>query len=655
MASVSLPGKLYLPVNKDKVLTKDPNKMYEVLTDLARRISQSHDELWVALRNMSLDDVRPGETLVTRISKEHYPYVTEWSYPPLAPAATVAFPEMRIQFFTTSIYLPAWSHTFALNSITDVWVDVDGNITYETVDDSDYPFLPRYLNQINIFRVQTGPTKVLGWNFRGDTRLIYKSVEHRPVNLQEILTLYYVGESNKSWGEIAVVGGDIVKTSLGNLYYVTNSGTLSALEPTVPVYELEDHAGFHEEDSGTAKILFIGHEAYTGAFRTAYMLGINWYFGLSGIGWIAKANGELAQALGDQFLNMIRAAVDLAINPWDDTHVYTKYALVTDSAGYVWQAQNAGTSAGSEGFPASPDLDDTYVDNDITWRCVGRTSLSGGATPVQWQLGDTDPTMKYFKRPDSHDSYSMILIWALEQLRSAGLVPDAFFTETSPVHGITYVEAIKNIIYYNVLTQISNNLTKTFQFDKMPDGSGDTYNTQFFMDNCEVYAGLVAAGAFYGDARYTADPTYSAYVAGFAPGILTGLNSLWDSTYERFKYYLGYDVANDPAPNVGQFYPWLMAQAWGYLYDVPFDYYKIRKCFDYMRTYWPDWWMKDDLDILPALGSHVAFYKYMQSTNVLNQILNRVEEERLRMTEREFYLQDLGFYVWLRSQKSLFS
>jgi hypothetical protein len=590
----------------------------------------------------------PEETQASlaAIYAKTYPYIINWQDAPVTSTLTVSFYAMDVVFQGMIVQIPAWTHTFTASMITNIWIDSQGYTTYEEVDPANYTEATRYTDKIMIAEVTTGPTKVVSVYFRGDVRALVESVERRPINYDEIISLYYIKPHNKDWGAIAVVGGDVVKTSSGNLYLVVNSGMLSATEPTLPSYSYELHNGFHEQESGTAVVAYIGKDTYEGAWREAYMSGVNWYFANLGIGWLAKSNSALAQSLAAEMLNHIRAEIDRACRPWQAAFLYYYGMLCTDPAGYVWQfRETSGTSDSSASFPASPTPGTTtYEDNGNTWRCFGRTSVHSPA--IDWQLVDTNVTMDQFKYPDSHDAYAGSMMWALEQLRASGMVPDAFFTETSK-HGISYVDAVQEILYYNILNQETNNLTRTFQYDLFPDGVSDPWGLQYLMDNCEVWAGLQAAYDFYSDARYTTDPTYPAYVAGHRDTILVGINSLWDSTYKIFKYYLGYDISTTPINPI--FYPWIMSQAWPRLWDVPVDYYKIRSCMSYMQAQYPDWWKINNIDDLAALGSHVAFYKHTMNSDILREILDRVEVDKLILSGSELWLMDMGYYQWLKS------
>lgn len=578
----------------------------------------------------------------------YYPYVTNWEAPEPTTDLNVTFKAIRVIFNGTAINIDSWSHTFTASKITNVWIDSSGVITYEAVDPTSYTTLHRYPLRMLLAEVTTGPTKVVAVYYRGDSRTISISSAKRPMNKDEIFVNYYIKPHTDDWAEEAFDAGDVVKTTEGALYLVIKAGTLTAGEPAIPSYAYEEVTGFHEQTVGTAVITFIGTEGYEGAWKTAYFKGINWYFSNLGIGWLAKSQNKLSSELATEMLNHIKSAINHAVCPWKLETTYYLGMLVVDTEGNVWQCKNNGTSDSTESFDSSPTIGTTeYVDNDITWLCVGLTSTH---TPgdVTWQLMDTDPTTTLVTAPDSHDSYAATLMWAVEQMRLAGYIPDTFFTDISQ-HGITYVLALRNILYYNILLHTTNNLAQTFQYGIVPNGSGDLYNINFLMDNCEVWAGLNAAVSFYSDARYTVDPTYPAYVQGFRDTILIGINALWDNDNGVFDYYYGFDSSTIPSDPI--FYPWLMPQAWLQLWDVPVDYYKIRACFQFMQTEWNDWWQTGQTDNLAAIGAHVAFYKHNQTDVLKRQILDRVEIEKLQLSASELYMHDLGYYFWLKEQK----
>ncbi len=574
-----------------------------------------------------------------------YPYVLDWQQPPVTDDLTVSFYAMDVFFTNKVMTIPAFTHSFTADKITNVWLNLDGTFTYEEKDLPDYTDFTRYPDKLMIVEVTTGPTKVVDVYYRGNSRSIKAAVATQPINADEILLNYYIKPHNKEWGAIPVVYGDVVRTPLGNLYAVLDSGTLTETQPPIPLYSFESHTGFHDQKNGTATISYIGKDTYEGVWKYSYMSTINWYFSNLGIAYIAKSKTPIADELADEMLNHIRTEVDRACRPWQASTGYSYAMLITDPAGYVWQARNDGTSDDTVTFPLSPVVGtDTHIDNDITWKCFGRTSVNTPA--VDWQLVDANVTMDEYKYPDSHDSYASTLMYALEQLRLGGYVPDAFFTEVSK-HGITYLAAIQNILYNNILIQVANDMSKTFQYDIFPDGSGDVFDIQYLMDNCEVYQGLQAAHDFFSDSRYTVDPTYPAYVESFRDTILAGINSLWDTTYEVFAYYRGFDIST--TPNDPLFYPWVMAQAWPKFSDVPVDYYKTRSCFSYMQTQYPDWWQLNNIDDVAAIGAHMALYKYDQTNKIRQEIFNRVENEKMFTTGEIFMLQDLGYYLYMKS------
>lgn len=581
---------------------------------------------------------------ISRKVKTHRPYLIDWKAPDATQSLTVDFNAMTVMFDQKRVDFPAWSHTFEASKTTNVWVADDGSISYEACDPERYTTLTRYPDRMMVVQVVAGPTKVVGVYFRGDTGRTSLPHTKHPINKEEIFVNYYVKPHNLDWSASAVEYGDVIRTVDGNLYYCIRGGILDAEKPPVPSYSYELNTGFYRQTSGTAAIVYIGRDTYEGAFRSAYMAGINWYFANLGVGWLAKSDSVIADDLADEMLNHIRTAIDRAIRPWRASTQYRYGMLVTDTDGYIWQCRNDGTSGKSASWPQSPAAGATdCIDNDIAWRCFGQTSPS-----ATWQLGDTNVTMDEFKAPDSHDAYASTLMWALEQLRIAGYVPDSFFMETS-AHGISYVAAMREIIHYNLLTQITNGLCKTFQGDIVPDGSGRSYNLQFLMDNCEVWAGLQAAHDFYSDERYTADATYPAYIGSFKKIILAGINTLWEDDARMFAYYQGYDPAK--TPDVPLFYPWVMSQAWLSLFSVPVDYFKTRSCFDFMASEYSDWWQINNIDNLAALGAHVGLYRFNPTAKIRTQILNRVETEKMEASDSELYFMDLGYYHYLRSVK----
>ena len=589
-----------------------------------------------------------------------YPYVVGYEGALSAPATdlTGSFNGMVVVFPNVIHELPAWEHLFTANKITDVWAGSDGAINYEEADPSLYTALPRYPNRAHLFRVTTGSIKIVGVYFRGDTRRIKVSNALRPINSDEIFLNYIVGDPSLvvsgAWtGEDlssspppVLEAGDYALGADGNLYYTVKGGQTAGV-PDAPVFDFEYTSGLNEEVNGDAVLLWVGNIFYAGAWKAAYTTGINWYFANLGIGWLVKSRSKFAYIFGDHLVSHLKCAIDLAVRPWQAETTYYYGMQVVDVAGYVWRCWSDDEESGaSDTFPVDPEVGD-FFDETVTlrWENVGITNPL-----ADWQLMDSTSLMTEVKSPDSHDAYAATLVWAAEQMRLAGLIPDAFYTDTSK-HGITYVAALKEILYDNIFNQMANNLSKTFQGDIVPNGTGDIYDIQFLMDNCEVYAGIKAAYDFYSDDRYTEVPEYPAYIAAFLTTVLAGINSLWDDANEIFAYYLGYDNADIPSDP--PFYPWLMAQAWISLFEIPVDYYKKRSCLNYTTTSFPDWWQRNSVDDLAALGAHVGYFKHVQIDDLRLQILARVEQETLKTENPFLYLHDFGYYLYLRNYGSL--
>ena len=55
-SSISLPGKLYLPVSREDILSRDGAKLYKVLTGIAKRVAESHDQIRNALKHLAIDE-----------------------------------------------------------------------------------------------------------------------------------------------------------------------------------------------------------------------------------------------------------------------------------------------------------------------------------------------------------------------------------------------------------------------------------------------------------------------------------------------------------------------------------------------------------------------------------------------------------------------
>jgi hypothetical protein len=478
-----------------------------------------------------------------------------------------------------------------------------------------------------------------------------------PINEDEVRINYYITPHNKTWGSgfVTLIYGDCIMTDAGNLYYCVKGGITAEYPPVPPDYSFEWHTGFHELISGTAVIAYIGKDTYEGYWKPAYFRGVSWYFSTLGLIWFVKSRCPMVYTFKTEILEHIKKAVDFAVCVWYANKSYYKGMLVVGDNGYIWQCRNNGASGASISWPGTPVVGTTeHIDAGVTWKCFGKST--NHTPPVVWQIVDTNVNMDEFVYPDSHDAYASTLACLLDEMRLAELLPVGFESELSkqgPSGGIyTYVEGVKAIVYNNIMMHLDpvNGMSHAFQYKIFPDGTGNIFDIQFLMDVVEAYAGIVASINFYSDPTYS-DPSWATYLNAFLAKYLSSIRDMWVSdygTYGAFKYHVGYNL--DDTPENPLYYPWVMAQAWPKLWDIPLDYYMIRGAFLYMQEQYPGWWKVNGIDDLAAIGPHVGFYKYDQSDRVRREIMERVEWEKGFLLGPELFLQDFGYYLWLKSR-----
>lgn len=570
--------------------------------------------------------------------EDAYPYALTRGTPPPTANLNLTIPQMVIQFGRAQIVMPPTVYTSLANRITDVWITPAGAYVYNDCALGDYWQLPRHEAYMHLLRVQSSATKIQGIYMRRATYPILKRKAPRPYSYYDLANYHIVPSVSTPWVQAAVTAGTVYRSTLGDYWMCETAGVASA-EPVGPVYTEEVNAGFSLVPSGTAMFSFRGRSTYKGAWRVSPRAGIQWYFA-------ALAAGLLANKFQAETKAFLQSMAFHCVDNWVSGAAYLEGRKVAGplTRGWAWEAQSDGTATATNPFPLTGVVMGTEVmDGTIKWRAIGPS-----AHPAQkffWY--DTEPTLRGGRSPDSHDSYAACYIWAVWKYLKAYPTDTAWLNSASPHSGYTYQQLFREIIYANLTSQIlANNLTKTFQADGVPFGG--TYAASFFMDNCEVWAGLHAAWRLWLDYPAVADAPYAATILTWRNTITVGLESLWEEPTQTYKYVQGLATMAPPISGNVLFYPLLMSQAWGALWGVPLNRNRRTKVFEYMELHYPQWYARNDVDDLLAMGAHYAYSMVTGNQQIRADILKRVEVERLATGQADLYIHDAAYYLSLR-------
>lgn len=565
-----------------------------------------------------------------------YPYAMNYDIP--APTATfeLQIPVMYLQFTEGQVTVPATTITSKASRITDVWVKPDGAYVLSDCALGDYWQLPRHEDYLHLLRLQSSTNKIQGVYMRRATYPVAKRPVSRPYSYYQLRNLHIIPSTSVPWAvNGAVTLETVYRTSLGDYWKCEQAGVCEA-EPVGPTYNEEQNAGFDIVPSGTAAFSFRGRSTYKGVWRVSPKAGIQWYFA-------SLAAGLVADKLKDETKTFLKAMAFHCVNDWISGVPYAEGRKVggLKTQFMTWEAVTPGTTTATVPFPANANVGDTCVEGTITWRAIGACSHPN----QQFFWYDTEPTLKNGKSPDSHDSYAACYIWAVWKYLKAYPTDTAWLDEASPHNGLTYSALFKEIIHFNLTSQIgTNNLTKTFQGDGVPFGG--TYAASFLMDNCEVWAGLHAAYRIFTD--YKVDAPYATVMLGFRNQITEGLEALWEPETQTYKYVDGLASMAPEVSGNALFYPLCMSQAWPMLWGVPVNYDRKLKVFEFMEKHYPYWHARNDIDDLLACGAHYAYAVATGNQQVREAILKRIEVDRLTKDQADLYVHDAAYYLVMR-------
>lgn len=569
-----------------------------------------------------------------------YPWAVTIDPPPPTSTLTVAIPEMVVQFPLKRFTLPPTNVTLLPNTIRDIWITDLGAYHYEDKALSDYWQFPRYDNWLHYARVQSSGTKVQGVYMRRATKPIPLRPSPRQYTDYHFTEYHAIPTTWQTWvdGMTAVINV-VYRSARGDLWKCHTAG-VAELAPDGPTFTEEANSGYDLVPSGSAIFTFRGRSAYAGALRVSARSGVTWYFSSLAAGMMAKR----APALVKDYLKSVAFHV---VNEWITAAVYTEGRKVAGplTQGRVWECVVGGTATATPAFTANAAVGTEVTEGTIVWRCIGNY-----AHPDQkffWY--DAEPTLRMAKSPDSHDSYAACWIWAVYRyVKATG--DTAWLNEVTVQNGLTYQQLMRQVIDTNLTTQIlANKLTKTFQQDGVPFGG--SYAASFFMDNTEVWAGFAAAERLW--TTYIPDAPYAASMAVLKNTVAEGLESLWEPETGTYKYVQGLVSMAPTVPGNALFYPLCMSQAWGFLWGVPLNKDRMYSALKFMNDNYPNWWARNDIDDLLALGAHYAYAVASGSNLGKAQIIDRVESERLIPGQADLYIMDAAYYLVLRDSLHL--
>ncbi len=288
--------------------------------------------------------------------------------------------------------------------------------------------------------------------------------------------------------------------------------------------------------------------------------------------------------------------------------------------GWIYRVTTAGTSgAGAITWGGA-----TVTHGTVTFTRMFTLAVSPN-TPL-WFFPDINPdidTTATLKAWDSNDSYASVLLEGLETMRQVmgatafetwwqtnSIVPDGLGAGGV----LTYEQVIYQLYYYNIVFNVANGLTYTFQNQRTPLDISN--NSQYTYDNYESYAGLRSINNIYN--VMTTTSVFGKTLTDMQNDTLAlrdylaaGIGGLYDVTAKCMKWEYNTPVRADAD---WVFYPDVNVQIGIAAFNIPLDPLYARNCWKkYSRftrldanggVYYPfAEWFKDpkDQDFAPYL------------------------------------------------------
>lgn len=505
--------------------------------------------------------------------------------------------------------IPAVTSTLAANTIYDYQLNTNGTFTITSQPVSNYTALPRYANLLHVWRVQTSSTGVANIQLEANTYPTVQRPDDKALTVDSFAEDYYIYNSTTNWSAtLTVVYGELlVVTSgagVGNVYQVIVPGATGGSAPTstAPGNIID----------GTATLQYYAQQPYLGMFRYgAAANGIEWYFTNIALRRVCHRSLLTGSVLGvsagttlaSLVKNYLQGGFLNAIANRVNSGTY-KFGMKMITAGFIWlnttygSGGAGGTVAASSPFTSGYSVGSTVVDGTITWKAI----FASYASQVYFWM-DTDRTFLTYTAPDSHDSYASTFISLLA--RYIQLTGDYNWLQgnsTQPSGSgtyYTYQQVLTSIFTDNLANLVNLSpqfLTQVFQGNVNP-ADGSSYTAFFLEDNTESYSGFIDAAYIFGLLGDTTNQTNS---IGYAADVNSGIYNLYDVNFNLFTYQYGVAVSSFYNSTTLQFYPWMQAQLFPELHNIPSISNDQRLAVRlWVSQRWESWWSDRGKDLLP--------------------------------------------------------
>ena len=506
--------------------------------------------------------------------------------------------------------IPAVTSTLVANTIYDYQLNTNGTFTVTSQPVSNYTVLPRYANLLHVWRVQTSSTGIANIQLEANTYPTVQRPDDRALTIDSFAEDYYIYNSTTNWSATLTVtyGELLVVTSgagTGNVYQVIVPGVTGSSAPT-------STAPGSIVDGGVT-LQYYTQQPYLGMFRYgASANGIEWYFTNIALRRVAHRTLLTGSTLGapagttleSLVSNYILGTFLNVIGPRINTGTY-KFGMKMVVAGFVWinttygSGGAGGTAAGSSPFTSGYSVGSTVVDGTITWKAIYAWYAN-----QQWFWMDTDRTFLTYTAPDSHDSYASTFFSLLYRYIQLSGHFNWLGVANSPQPSgsgtyYTYQQVLTSIFTNNLANLVNLSpqfLTQVFQGNVNP-ADGSSYTAFFLEDNTESYSGFNDAAAIFG---LLGDTTNQTNAIGYAADVNSGIFNLYDLNFNLFTYQYGIPVSSFYNSTTLQFYPWMQAQLFPELHNIPSISNDQRLAVRlWMSQRWESWWSDKGKDLLP--------------------------------------------------------
>lgn len=528
------------------------------------------------------------------------------------------------------IPLPALTPTLTSSSIYDAWLNQDGTWTEETESLSTYIDLPHYTDKLHVWRISTGNNYITAVNLMGNAN--WPTV-YRPSDIAGTIDtfaeLFYLLPTTTNWtASTTVTYGQLLTAPNGNVYQVYTPGVTGTSAPT--------STAVGTITNGSAGLFYYSQSSYLGMFRYAPNNGVEYYFTNQGLESVVHkelvTGSPLGEAAGTTVASMVKnhllGTFKHVIGERVNLGTYA-FGMKAIAGGYIWLNTTTAGGTASSGSPFTGTYTpgtSTVLDGTITWLCTYTSYTSTGGDRQKWFWMNVDRTFLTYRSPDSHDSYASTFASLLS--RYIQLTDDySWLSGNSPQPSgsgtyWTYAQVFGYIMNQNLDIQISNFLTKTFQYDVNPlDGS--TFTTQYLEDNCESVKGYKNAAYIYG---VLGDTSAQVAASSNEDYIGSGVAALYDSNYNLFATNYGQTVSSWATNTQIGWYPYLQAQFFPELCNVPTindDQFKLVRYNVSQR--WPNYFDDRGIDVFANNFLGLMAAKSWQDTKKAYDFVEKTE------------------------------